>query len=337
MVLTNESRVELYHNKEIILENSYPNSYPVDIRAVKAIAGRVFPTAPTQIERVVEGVSTYVYRIGYRNETFYLRVLPEEDASFSPEVTVHTQLRQMQVKVPEVIYFEHYNEALQRSIMVTTEIKGHPISRSTLLSTEELHAILGEAGRDLARINSISVDGFGWVERDQPYTEHSLLRAQWSAHRAFMLEHWDADLAFLARNTLHTSEITQLEQLLSRYNSWLDVEQAYLAHGDFDITHIYQDNGHYTGIIDFGEIRGTSRWYDLGLFHMCTEEDHPWQLLPALLSGYGEIISLSTEHEQLIRFTSILIRIRTLSRVLQKRPHTQYQLQGFRDDLAALL
>jgi hypothetical protein len=67
----------------------------------------------------------------------------------------------MQVKVPEVIHFEHYNRLLQRSVMVTAEIKGRPLSQSAMLSQKEREAILREAGRDLARISTVPVEGFG--------------------------------------------------------------------------------------------------------------------------------------------------------------------------------
>lgn len=313
------------------------NQHPMDMPAVKAIVGHIFPTQPAQIERVTEGISTIVYRVVCQNEVFYLRILPEEHASFAPEVAIHTRLRQMQVKVPEVIHFEHYNELLQRSIMVTTEIKGRPIGQSSFLSEEVLHAILVEAGRDLAHINGIPVDGFGWIERDQLETEH--LRAQRSAHRAFVLEDWDADLAFLAGNVLHASERIHLEHVLSHYNSWLDVEQGYLAHGDFDTNHIYQEGGKYTGVIDFGEIRGASRWYDLGHFHVRDGEALSYRGLPGLIQGYQERISLPSDYEQHIRFTSIFINVRALARSLQKRPanrYTQLQLKVLREDLAVL-
>jgi aminoglycoside phosphotransferase (APT) family kinase protein len=253
----------------------------------------------------IKHIQEVVKRI-FPHESFYLRVLPEEGASFSPEVTVHTQLRQMQVKVAEVIYFEHYNELLQRSVMVTTEIKGQSMSQSSTLSQEEMEGILKEAGRDLACLNTVRVEGFGWVRRDSPEIRH--LRAEWPAHRTFALEYWEADMVYLAKHVLRHSEVTLLEQVLSGYDSWLDSEQGYLAHGDFDTTQIYQENGRYTGIIDFGEIRGTDRWYDLGHFHM--------------------------------RFTGLLINVRALTRYLQKRPpnhFTPQQLDVLREDLVALL
>ena len=313
------------------------NQHPMDMPAIKAIVSQIFPAHPVHIERATEGVSTIVYRVVYQNEAFYLRILPEENASFAPEVAVHTRLCQMQVKVPEVIYFEHSNELLQRSIMVTTEIKGRPICQSSFLSEEALHAILVDAGRDLAYINSIPVDGFGWVERDQLETEH--LRAQWPTHRAFAFEDWDADLVFLARNALHASEMTHLEQILSHYNSQLDVEQGYLAHGDFDTNHIYQEGGRYTGVIDFGEIRGASRWYDLGHFHVRDGESLSYRGLPGLIRGYEESILLPSDYEQHIRFASILINVRALAHSLQKSPanrYTQHQLEVLREDVATL-
>src|SRR5947209_20261827 len=106
------------------------NHSPVDIQRIPEVVKRIFPQDPVRVEWVAEGISTYVYRITFPHETFYLRVLPEEGTSFAPEVAVHTQLCQMRVKVPEVIYFEHLNETFQRSVMVTTEIKGLPISQT---------------------------------------------------------------------------------------------------------------------------------------------------------------------------------------------------------------
>jgi Ser/Thr protein kinase RdoA (MazF antagonist) len=290
------------------------------------------------MERVTEGVSTYVYRITFPHETFYLRVLPEEGASFAPEVTVHTQLRQMQVKVPEVIYFEHYNERLQRSMMVTAEIKGQPLSQSPTLSQETMEEVLREAGRDLAHLNTVRVEGFGWVQRDSLETRY--LRAEWSTHRAFALEHWEADVAYLGEHVLQHSERALLERVLSCYDSWLDDQQGHLAHGDFDATQIYQDHGRYTGIIDFGEIRGASRWYDLGHFHMRDGELLPFRLLPALVRGYKEMASLPVVYEQHIRFIGLLVNVRALTRSLQKRPpnrYTRHQLEVLRKDLLALV
>src|SRR5205823_3668500 len=99
-------------------------------------------------------------------------------------------------------------------------------------------------------------------------------------------------------------------------------------------------NGRYTGIIDFGEIRGADRWYDLGYFHMRDGELFPFHLLPALISGYREWVSLPSDYERHIRFTGLLINVHALVHSLQKRPpnhFTHHQLDVLQEDLAALL
>ena len=308
-----------------------------NIYHVKTLVDSIFPTSNTIIERVTEGVSTCVYRIIHNHETFYLRILPEEGQSFAPEVAVHQKLGKMGVKVPEVIYFEHFYEPLQRSVMVTTEIKGHPLSQSITLSPRKLDAILLEAGRDIALINSIPVDGFGWIQRDKP--DLIRLRAELSTFRDFALEHWNVDIAYLAEHALSSSEIHAIEQIRSRYDSLLNEPQAYLAHGDFDTSHIFQHNGHYTGIIDFGEIRGANRWYDVAQFHMRDGEYLPCTLLSSLLAGYKEAVSLLHDYMNILRFTSLLINVRTLARTLQKRPpnrFTSHQIEMLLQDIAML-
>lgn len=306
------------------------------MKRVQAVVSDIFPSIPTHFERVAEGVSTCVYRITSGHESWYLRVLPEEGASFVPEAMVHERLRQMQVKVPEVIYVEQYNDLLQRSIMVTTEIPGRPIGRSQELGGEVLVEIVREVGRDLARINSLVVEGFGWVKRDVSTTE--ALQGEWPTYRDFVDEYWEADLAYLASEVLLADEIVQLERVRATYDSWLDVEQGCLVHGDFDTTHIYQEHGRYTGIIDFGEIRGADRWYDLAQFYIRDDREQiPWSLEAALVSGYGEVVALPADYEQRIHFTGLLTNVRALARSLQKRPSnhfSRHQLKMLRENLA---
>ncbi|HEX4204199.1 MAG TPA: aminoglycoside phosphotransferase family protein [Ktedonobacteraceae bacterium] len=325
--------------KEECEVNHYSNQSLPDMRRIEEVVGRIFSFGLLAIERVVEGVSTYVYRIISGHEIFYLRVLPEEGASFAPEAVVHAQLGQRLVKVPEIIYFESCNDLLQRSIMVKTEIKGQSINQSNTLRKDEQKEILREVGRDLACINTMRVEGLGWIQRDSHDTNH--LRAEWPTYRMFALEYWEADLAYLAReDALSPSEVTMLERVLFHYDPYLNCEQECLTHGDFDATHIYQEGGCYTGIIDFGEIRGTDRWYDLGHFHMRDGEQLLSHLEAALVRGYGETMPLPPDYEQRIRFTGLLINVRALARSLQKRPanrYTQHQLKVLRKDLAFLL
>jgi aminoglycoside phosphotransferase (APT) family kinase protein len=296
------------------------SSVPPDERAIGAFAARILsPSVPPIVERVAEGVSTYVYRLRQGQAVWYLRVLPEEHASFAPEVFAHQRLRERGVAVPEVLYFEHCNETLERSVMLTTEIKGTSLAHCP--NAQAQRRILHAAGRDLANINSLPVQGFGWVQRDK--STITRLQAEHPSSSAFLCEYLERDLAMLSNaQALKRETLTAIKRVLRDHAAWLDSDYSWLAHGDFDVTHIYQDAGRYTGIIDFGEIRGADVFYDLGHFSMHDGETLPALLLPWLLEGYQEITPLPDGYTQRIAFASLLIGIRTLARTGQKRPQS---------------
>jgi aminoglycoside phosphotransferase (APT) family kinase protein len=303
-----------------------------DLDVVQALADRIVPrTVHPTVERVAEGVSTHVYRLRRGAETFYLRVLPEAGASFAPEVRAHTLLLARGVAVPEVIYFEPCNPALQRSVMVTTAIPGGPVGRRAV--GRDTREILAAAGRDLAVINSLAVEGFGWIRRD--HDESLRLEAKHPTCRAFVHEHLEQDLALLRERVLTASEVALVRAILADFDPWLDAEHAVLAHGDFDATHIYQRDGRYSGIIDFGELKGGDLWYDLGHFRMHEGETLPTLALPWLLEGYGAVCPLPADHARRIGFASLLIAIRALAHRLGRYRYQQ-ALVAIRRDISLL-
>jgi aminoglycoside phosphotransferase (APT) family kinase protein len=285
---------------------------------------------------VLSGISTYVYRIQSGGRTWYLRVLPDEEASLASEVVVLALLHQHHLKVPPVVHYQDNHPLLGRSFMIEEEIKGLALSRSQL-SEEAFDEVARAAGRELARLNSLPVDGFGWVQVERARPQH--LRARWPTFRAFALAYRADDLRYLREHVLNAQVSADLEEVLTRYDAWLDLDQGYLAHGDFDTTHIFQDQGCFTGIIDFGEVRGTGRWYDLAHFRIRDGAFPTYRLFPALERGYAEVVPLPVHYEQHLRFTSIVINIRALTRAFQTRPPDEYiwrQLAVLREDLAAL-
>jgi aminoglycoside phosphotransferase (APT) family kinase protein len=294
----------------------------VDLRALADLVGRIFPPrGRCTIERTESGMSTQVYRIGCGASAFYLRIAEERAASLAPEVQVHEVLRTRGVRVPAVVHFEPFDERLERSVMVTAEIPGAPLAERPVdgATIEALRA----AGRDLAVINSMPVHGFGWIRRETDAV--GPLQAEHDTYRTFALEQVEDDLAFLGQTVLTAAETVVIQGTIEHYDAWLHVEQAWLAHGDFDVTHIYQHDGRYTGIIDFGEIRGAHQLYDLGHFNLHDGEVVLQMLLPALLEGYREVLPLPPDRERWISLVSVLIGVRTLARNLHRQPPNAYQ------------
>lgn len=287
-----------------------------DLHEIRALADRVLRcSGESSVERVADGVSTYVYRVGYGGETFYLRILPEEGASFAPEVKVLALLHQQGVRVPRVLYFDDCDALLQRSVMLTTEIAGQHVGHRT--ADEATRHVLGDAGRDLAIINAVPVAGFGWIKRDRGI---AALTAKHSTWREAVFEYLDADLAMLEGRVLTHADTATIRAIVESHGPWITAEEACLAHGDFDVTQIFQHGGQYSGVIDFGEIRGAEPWYDLGHFRMHDGETLPVPVLDWLLEGYSSVTRLPADCHLRIAFASLLIAVRTLTRCLEWRP-----------------
>jgi aminoglycoside phosphotransferase (APT) family kinase protein len=285
-----------------------------DLSTVTQFVSTIVSDAPLTVARVAEGVSTTVYRVDAGSQTYYLRILPEPGASFAPEVAVHRQLRAAGLRVPEVVYFEHYNRLFQRSLMLTTAIAGRAVGHQQ--PPGAVQQIMIEAGRELAQLNQIAVQGYGWVRRDTPDLR---LRGEHPTLPAWFTEEFESPIRALhGCRDLTSRDADALLRLLGVACEQLQHEPAILAHGDFDATHIYHHDGAYSGIIDFGEIRGAHQFYDLGHFAV---ENGDW--LPYVLQGYTAVAPLRDDALRHIHLSSLLIAARRVGRrILQGRePH----------------
>jgi aminoglycoside phosphotransferase (APT) family kinase protein len=271
------------------------------------------PRERLMIERVAEGGSTIVYRVRSGGGTAYLRIAPEEGVSLAAEVAAHRQLAALGVRVPAILEYEPHYPPIARSMMLVGEIAGQAIGYSSPPPAAE--AIVAQAGRDLALVNQIVVQGYGWANRVAAGSGQIL--AEHATPAGWLQGHFAAPLAALAGcGALPNPAAAQLAGMLDRARVVFADQPAALAHGDFDVTHIYYAGETYTGMIDFGEIRGAPWLYDLSHFAI-----ECGRYLPALLAGYADTRALGPADHEHMQLLSILIAARRVGgRILQRRP-----------------
>lgn len=278
--------------------------------AAGALLRRVFGTsAPVTYQRTPAGVSTQVYRLRRGSETFYLRIAEEPDDNLETDAELHQRLRDLGVKVASVVHAEPFNVEIGRSVMITTEVPG--MSLAEISAPRVAPRVVEQAGADLAVLNQVQVDGFGWVQRRGRGWP---LQAEHLTYLPFVTSYLPAPWPGMLTSLFTTAVLDVIEDLVE-HERRRPLVQALLAHGDFDLTQVFCADGRYTGLIDFGEIRGTEPLFDLGHFYL---HDHEvtTPLLPALLTGYRRVQPLPAGHEHSIRSSAILLGLRQLCRWL---------------------
>ena len=269
--------------------------------------------------RVPRGGSTYVYRVKTASETYYARFLPEA-ASFAAEATAHEIMHAISVRVPRIVAFEHREERSGLSMMLAEEIPG--ASMEEKWPEQSADVILREAGRQLALMHTIPVDGFGWIDRGS----HDALKGEKRSFLEYFDDYLADDLICLRHYGFTDSEQSQIRNYMEQARRLLDVPQAVLVHGDFDTTHIFHAAGQFTGFIDFGEIRGSNRLFDLAVFAY-NDRSPDRTAYYHLVDGYREAAWLTGGDLFTVELMALLILLRYAGKKVaqvEKKPQNDH-------------
>ena len=285
---------------------------------IEDIAADVFGQAvPLVVEREPEGVSTVVYRITRGEEQFFMRLAEDDDDNLEVDALVHERLAALGVRTPAVVHVTRYDPRAARSLMITKHIGGRPLTAATDLSVRL--AVLERAGEQIALINSVPVNGYSWVTRDVPTWPPAAEIPDYPSYVvADLPTPWPGDFEHL-----FTSEDLGLIENLIANEQRRSIEGAVLAHGDLGLDHIFELDGTYAGIIDFGEIRGTEPEFDLGVFANHSPREDRAALIDAMLTGYGRVAPLPDDIRHSMHAAGTLKVLRQLGRWL--RPDFPHQ------------
>jgi Ser/Thr protein kinase RdoA (MazF antagonist) len=283
-----------------------------DLDAVRAVIVRLIGAADFSFERAAGGVSTEVYRVEHIGTTSYLRLAEEAGDDFAIEVEVLRRLAEVGVRVPDVVAYEACADEIGRSVMLTTAISGEPLHHCS--DEAVARRVIAEAGRDVALINLFTVEGYGWLVRDgAPWPPRGQV-ASWPDWTAFGIR-GAADV--LEGAVFDAPAFDAIQRIVSEET--VRRCDARLVHGDLDATPIFHAAGAYTGLIDFGELRGAEWWYDLAHFKLQDGQiDGVPELFDDLVRGYREVAAVSDATLARIDRTAVLIGVRQLARWMQR-------------------
>jgi Ser/Thr protein kinase RdoA (MazF antagonist) len=306
-----------------------PELQPADPRVLTDLVRDAFPAARSvSVTPASGGRLVVVYRAAVDGVSFYVRLAEEPGQDMTTDALVLERLRARGVRVPGVVAVSPPTAAFPRSWMIMTEVPGRSIAHGC--SDEEARQAAAAAGRDAAVINSVPVAGFGWVRRDGS----EQLAAELPSYGQFAVADLPAPWPGALRDAFGPRQLDALRELAAAEQD-RPLRFGHLAHGDLDATHVYAYAGRYSGIIDFGEIRGADPFFDPGHFLLHDGETRPARLFSAFLNGYCQVSPLPDGHIEAIRASAILLGLRQLSHWLSperayplSRPLVQRRIAG---------
>ncbi|HYI24688.1 MAG TPA: phosphotransferase [Thermomicrobiales bacterium] len=280
-------------------------------QAVRALLHRWFPGEAVTFTRMTSGGSTPVYRVEREAQVAYLRLAEHPGEVRGGEVRAHELAIRAGMHVPEIVRWEADPPEIDRSAALTAAMPGILLGE---YSGDVLPAAI-EAGRQLARLNAIPVTGWGWVDHAR---DDGGLVAEHTARSTWAGEYLAAVETVAGSAVLPSISVPPLRDAVTRWANRTAGAQSFLAHGDFDGSHIHVDaiTGDYQGIIDLGEIRGADRAYDLG--HALIHHRPERLIAQGMIAGYRETVPVDDGE---IRLQAIAIATRALAINIGREPN----------------
>jgi len=259
------------------------------------------------VSRVPKGASLSVYQARTPSNNYFVRFLTDGgidvSKSFAAEITAHKMMANAGVIVPRVVAFEHKEASSGFSMMIAEEIPG--VCMEEIWPDNNADGILREAGRQLALIHTIPVEGFGWIDRNS----YDKLKGEKNSFSEYFDDYLADDLTTLNYYDFTNHEKEQIRDYINRARSALDVPDAALVHGDFDVSQIFYSGGRFTGFIDFGEIRGNNRLFDLAIFAY-NDASPDRTAYKYLIDGYRESARLTDDDLYAVELMALFILLR---------------------------
>lgn len=258
---------------------------------------------------VNNGVSTEVYCLKKEGSpNLYLRILGKNESS-DIQALAHELALKQKIKVPKVLYTQDKLKTIDnRSYMIVEEIPGKSLREtSDEISPKDRQKILYEAGKDISKLNRIKVEGVGLLKG----VKNGTLYSEGQNYNDFFLNNMTQEIKeLLELGVLDEKIVQKIKTTIKEKKHLLDIKgNSWLAHGDFCPDHIYQKNGVYTGIIDLGDVRGTSRYHDLAHIYFYDYKNENFEYVA---NGYFNDSPISSDQLDKIKFEALLIGISKL-------------------------
>lgn len=249
----------------------------------------------TGIERLAGYVGNQDFMIHTAGGDFVLKVGAERE--MTAEAWACERVRAAGVTAPDVVALDLDRKVLPAASLLMRRMPGTGVS-------DRRHPALAEAGRQLRRVHSIPMTGFGFLAGGRDAADALVgTHRIWAGFTGEAAECLDE---LVVHRVISCRLAGRLRWALREYGGAIGFDRpGVLLHGDLKPPHVFADAGRFVGIIDWGDTACGDPLYDLARFSLAGSD-----ALTTLLAGYGldldDDLQTTFAVYRLIRMTTIL-------------------------------
>ncbi|MDP3996416.1 MAG: aminoglycoside phosphotransferase family protein [bacterium] len=236
-------------------------------------------------DRIIEGETNEVHMVtDSKQREFVVRISHRENHKFERferEKWALEKCAEKGVPVPKPLFVgKREVEGKLLQFLVESKLTGVDL-RTYLKQGGNKEAVMKEVGTQLAKIHSVSMDGFGSLNEEghaEYKTANDLIRGDKHCQAQKVLE--NDKVGILDKHVIEDAG----DVLISELEKVSGVEPV-LLHGDIQPSHILVHNGQVSGFIDFENAKAGDRAEEFARWEMKFGEKYPIELFK---KGYGE-------------------------------------------------
>lgn len=254
----------------------------------------------SQVEKVIAGYSSQVYRAQVDDETVFIRINRDPHV-FPTEIEGYKIFQELGIPVPRVLAYEAHPSSIGHPTIILSKAEGAEL-RSAELSVETEEKIYEEIGAIAARIHSVPTMGFGEI-----HVEEGKLKGEyntWREHQDAIGDRIESAMKSLTRHALIDENKIELVRSVHEEIAALSVTDSRLLHRDLHSAHVFVKDESVSGIIDLGALTAGDPRYDIATSFVYQSQAQQ----AAYRKGYGELAC-----DPLVKKFEFLIMVRKLA------------------------
>ncbi len=259
-------------------------------------------------ERLLKGEANEVYDIKLENDKhLILRISRDTENPFLKEKWAMEKSAEVGVPVADVLHIdEEETESSKIFLCVLSKIPGIPLNETGKEDDSAyMKNVLSQTGHHLSAIHSIHTQGFLHVVDGNGNAKYPTL----GGYVDSIILNPEKYAETAVKNDLKPEYIYQSIDVATQYLPIFDTQHASLMHGDVGTKHIMVDGDRVTGILDFGNIRGSLPVHDFAWWDFWRENT---EQLVWLQEGYDNKNLFDNAYEAKFNFIKLLLSLELL-------------------------